>query len=142
MNIGSKIRKARLEKQIKQEDLARHLKMGQGTLSKIESDSLSISVEDLLRVASYTEMPINHFLPEGKVVETNHNPSIGTFHNQSDKDYFQLLHTRISDLEEWIKDLKSLNSELKEKISHRDNDMKDMKREFEIYSNYIVHNIN
>lgn len=59
MGIGTKIRQIRHSKNIKQEELAYHLDMSQGTLSKIENEKLDISAVDLIKVADYTQTPIN-----------------------------------------------------------------------------------
>jgi transcriptional regulator with XRE-family HTH domain len=127
MSIGSKIRQVRTIKNIKQEDLARHLNMGQSTLSKIESDSTPISAEDLLKIADYTQTPLTQFLPDGLSinVQNNHDNANGVYISQTDKT--DLLLKRLADLEEWIKDLKAHNIELKEKITRRDNKIENLK---------------
>lgn len=127
MSIGSKIRQVRTIKNIKQEDLARHLNMGQSALSKIESDSTPISAEDLLKIADYTQTPLSQLIPDSVTIslQNNHDNANGVYISQSDKN--ELLLKRLADLIEWIKDLKAHNTELKEKITRRDTKIENLK---------------
>lgn len=122
MNIGDKIRHARLSKNIKQEELAVHLHISQGTLSKIENNTLSISVEEILKVASYTKTPINVFFPE----EVQFSPPQAIV-NVDQRDNTTILQRHLHDLEEWNKDLKTRNMELQEKIIRKDAKIESLK---------------
>lgn len=139
MSIGAKIRQIRYLKGIKQEELARCLKISQGTLSKIENDSFSISAINLIKTAEFMKTPLNEFLPEG-TFSTMQMENENEVNHANDKIVF--LETRINDLQEWIKDLKYLNSELRDNISNKHKDIKDMKREFQLYSNYVIQHVN
>ncbi len=63
MDTGCKIKRLRLDKNIKQEDLARHLKISQSTLSKIESGLLAVSVDKLVEIANYAQTSLTNLLP-------------------------------------------------------------------------------
>jgi len=120
MSIGNKIRQIRQDKHIKQEDLAQHLNMSQGTLSKIENDSLSITAIDLLKIAAYTNISINKLLPNGVQLDlqNSHDNANGIFITHAQKD--ELLQKKIADLEDLVKDLKIRNLELQEKVQRKD----------------------
>lgn len=126
MSIGDKIRQVRQDKNIKQESLAGYLKMGTGTLSKIENDKLDISANDLLKIAEYTDTPISKLLPDGvHNIQNNHDNANGVQNNYAEKTEM---------LEEWVKDLKQRNIELQEKIKRRDIKIESLKEQL---SNFI-----
>lgn len=63
LNIGVKIRKIREERNIKQEEIARFLKITQSAYSKLETEASRITPELILSIASYTKTPIHEFFP-------------------------------------------------------------------------------
>ncbi|SKA45474.1 Helix-turn-helix domain-containing protein [Chitinophaga eiseniae] len=67
MEIGTTIRKIRLRLGIRQEELAVALEVSQSYLSKIESNKSRVYVDDLVRIAQYTNTPITDFLSENAV---------------------------------------------------------------------------
>ena len=138
MSIGAKIRQVRHLKGVKQEELATCLNISQGTLSKIENDSLPISAINLIKVAEFMKTPLNEFLPEGvfHMMQIRDENEV----NQANDKIFSL-ETRIKDFEEWIKDLKSFNLELKEKIINQNIIINDYKREFKIFSDHLQHTV-
>jgi transcriptional regulator with XRE-family HTH domain len=60
-NFGQAIRKIRLAKNIKQEELAYHLQIKQSTLSKMENGKHNISLEIIINIANYTKSSIHEF---------------------------------------------------------------------------------
>jgi len=120
MSIGANIRQIRQDKNIKQENLANHLKIAQGTLSKIENDSLEISVNDLIKICTYIDTPISRLLPNWDQINAKTNCDILS-------EDFTL--KRIKDLEEWVNDLKIRNLELQEKVRRRDEKIERLKIE-------------
>jgi|GEM_PF-2289676 len=125
MSIGDKIRQARQEKHIKQEELANHLEIGQGTLSKIENDVLPVSATDLLRIASYTNTPIDKLLPDDAQINIQ-NSNNAVLINQDQ--YIDILNKRLVDLEEWVKDLRDRNNELFENVKFKNHKIEILER--------------
>lgn len=64
MEIGTAIRKIRIRLGIKQEELAAALEVSQSYLSKVESNKSRLYVDDLVRIAEYTNTPIINFFSE------------------------------------------------------------------------------
>lgn len=60
-NFGHIIRKIRLVKNIKQEELAYHLQIKQSTLSKMENGKHKISLEIIINITNYTKSSIHEF---------------------------------------------------------------------------------
>jgi len=125
MSIGDKIRQARQEKHIKQEELANHLEIGQGTLSKIENDVLPVSDTDLLRLESYTNTPIDKLLPDDAQINIQ-NSNNAVLINQDQ--YIDILNKRLVDLEEWVKDLRDRNNELFENVKFKNHKIEILER--------------
>jgi transcriptional regulator with XRE-family HTH domain len=61
MKIGTRIRKIRICLGIKQDELASVLDVSQSYFSKIESNRTRIYVDDLVKIAEYTNTPIAEF---------------------------------------------------------------------------------
>ncbi|PKP15032.1 MAG: XRE family transcriptional regulator, partial [Bacteroidetes bacterium HGW-Bacteroidetes-23] len=90
IQIGSKIRKKRIEKGFSQEYLADLLHLSQGTLSNIESGKSVPDVLQLQQIASALDTTISDLVDSSKVifnnVETNHGIGYAEIVNQlSDK---------------------------------------------------------
>lgn len=64
MKIGTAIRRLRISLGIKQEELAAALDVSQSFLSKVESNKSKLYVDDLVRIAEYTNTPIINFFSE------------------------------------------------------------------------------
>lgn len=60
--IGQRIRKSRLEQDIKQKDLARKIGISQGALTNFELGRRKISLEWLVKIARALNEPVGHFL--------------------------------------------------------------------------------
>jgi transcriptional regulator with XRE-family HTH domain len=117
MSLGLKIRQIRNAKGIKQEELASCLGVSQGTLSKMENDTSPILALDLKKIADYLQVPFNEFL----LLRQHDIGSINSDIVTPAKEHayvgkISLLEKRIFDLEEWIKDLRTHNSQLREAL--------------------------
>ncbi|MBI2257929.1 MAG: helix-turn-helix transcriptional regulator [Flavobacteriia bacterium] len=64
MNTGEKIRKFRLEKKIKQEEIADLLNISQRAYSKIENNEVQIKVDRLQQIAEILDVETKKLLPE------------------------------------------------------------------------------
>lgn len=62
--IGSKIRKIRQDRNIKQEELAHFLIITQSALSKLENDASYIKFEQIINIANYTKAAPHEFFPD------------------------------------------------------------------------------
>lgn len=59
--IGSKIRQARIESKISQQELGSLLKKSHAAISYIESGKTEITVNDLLQISEYLKKPLAFF---------------------------------------------------------------------------------
>ena len=62
--IGLRIRRVRLEQEIKQKDLARRIGISQGALTNFELGRRKISLEWLVKIARALETPVCYFLDD------------------------------------------------------------------------------
>ena len=62
--IGERIRKARREKKLSQQDLASHLKRSIGAISQLEKDVTQVSAIDVFEIAKLFDKPIEYFFGE------------------------------------------------------------------------------
>ncbi|MBS9773582.1 MAG: helix-turn-helix transcriptional regulator [Tenacibaculum sp.] len=85
MNIGTKIRQLREEKQMSQTDLAYMLNIEQATLSKIESNKTEkLNFFTIDKLCQIFNKNFDYFLPtQGNTynVETNNGVVVGTYNN-------------------------------------------------------------
>jgi transcriptional regulator with XRE-family HTH domain len=65
--IGEKIRLIRISKGYSQEYMAFMLNISQGTYSKLEKDSIEITIQRLLSIAEILEVNITELLPDSKM---------------------------------------------------------------------------
>lgn len=68
--VAKRIKMARLERDLKQSDLAEMLTVNQANIAKIESGRVSIGVETLARIAHALHKPIGYFFEEFEDVQS------------------------------------------------------------------------
>lgn len=71
MNIGENIRKNRIEKDMKQQEIYEAIGVNQSTYSKIENNKYKMDIETLKNIANVLEIDIIKLLGEDKI-EINH----------------------------------------------------------------------
>ncbi|HAH55494.1 MAG TPA: hypothetical protein DCM02_09530 [Flavobacterium sp.] len=71
MNIGENIRKHRLEKDKKQQEIYEAIGVNQSTYAKIENNKYKMDIETLKNIANVLEVDITKLLGEDKI-EINH----------------------------------------------------------------------
>ncbi|OMP77248.1 helix-turn-helix domain-containing protein [[Flexibacter] sp. ATCC 35208] len=76
MELGTAIRRIRINLGIKQEELAAALDVSQSYLSKVESNKSKLYVDDLVRIAEYTNTPLINFFTEEMKEEPSGHDSI------------------------------------------------------------------
>lgn len=64
MTNSFNIRKIRIQKEIKQQELADFLGISQSQLSKMENGLANVTVNEILNISVYTKTPLSEFLPE------------------------------------------------------------------------------
>lgn len=67
--VAKRIRMARIERDLKQSDLADMLQINQANIAKLESGTVNIGVDTLARVADVLHKPIEYFFQEFEQVE-------------------------------------------------------------------------
>ncbi len=70
--IGNKIKSKRVEKGIKQDDLANELKISQASLSRIENGKEEAGINTLLNISKILETPINYFTSDPVNINQQH----------------------------------------------------------------------
>ena len=118
LTIGDKLRKLRTEKGYSQEYFADKLNLSQKTISNMENDKSTISIETLKKVASELDIDLIELLADGKViVQYNTSQDTSTFNgvvNQSPND------TIISDYKLIINEYKEIIEDLKRQVVYKD----------------------
>lgn len=71
MNLGENIRKYRIEKDKKQQEIYEAIGINQSTYSKIENNEYKMDVETLKKIANALEVDITKLIGEDKI-EINH----------------------------------------------------------------------
>ncbi len=71
MNLGENIRKYRIEKDKKQQEIYEAIGINQSTYSKIENNKYKMDVETLKKIANALEVDITKLIGEDKI-EINH----------------------------------------------------------------------
>jgi transcriptional regulator with XRE-family HTH domain len=71
MNIGENIRKHRIEKDKKQQEIYEAIGVNQSTYSKIENNKYKMDIETLKNIANLLEVDITKLIGEDKI-EINH----------------------------------------------------------------------
>ncbi len=62
--IGEKLRKKRMERKLKQEEVAEFLNISQRAYSKLENDEIMIKMDTLHQLSNFYQLPIAEFLPD------------------------------------------------------------------------------
>ncbi|MGZ9674887.1 helix-turn-helix domain-containing protein [Flavobacterium sp. GNP001] len=114
MKIGENIRKYRLEKDKKQQEIYEAIGVSQSSYSKIENNKRKIDVATLKKIATVLEIDIAKLTGENKIAINNNDNSkietnIAVHHNHSEE--------LIESLREQIELLKELNQVKKEIIN-------------------------
>lgn len=114
-DVGERIKRIRLTRNLSQEALADVLKISQSAYAKMENGQSKIEVERLLKIAEYLEVePYELMLPSDKVVHFTNNTIQNAYAHIDNyvqaKD--ELYQDRISHLEE---EIKFLREELRKK---------------------------
>jgi transcriptional regulator with XRE-family HTH domain len=71
MNIGDNIRKHRIEKDKKQQEIYEAIGVNQSTYSKIENNKYKMDIETLKNIANVLEVDVTKLIGEDKI-EINH----------------------------------------------------------------------
>ena len=115
MNLGENIRRVRIEKDKKQQEIYDAIGVNQSTYSKIENNKYKMDIKTLQNIASVLEVDISKLIDEDKI-EINHtnndNSSGGSgviVTNSHSEDL-------IASLKEQIMMLKEMNNTLKQQI--------------------------
>jgi transcriptional regulator with XRE-family HTH domain len=93
LHICNLIKEIRVQKRIKQEVLAKAISKNQGTLSRLETGTISISMEDLKLICDQLEISMIQILARAEV-------KMGTCTNNNNLSYGQILATLIAYLED------------------------------------------
>lgn len=120
LKIGDKIRKLRAEKGYSQEYFAERLNLSQKTISNMENDKSTISVETLKKISEELGIDILELLSDGKVIvqyNTSHDTSTfnGVVNNSISEELVEQLKERIEDLKNQLVLKDELISVLKSK---------------------------
>ncbi|OYU92757.1 MAG: hypothetical protein CFE21_22880 [Bacteroidetes bacterium B1(2017)] len=93
LHICNLIKEIRVQKRIKQEVLAKAISKNQGTLSRLETGEISLSMEDLKLICDHLEISIIQILARAEV-------KMGTCSSNNNLSYGQILANLIAYLEE------------------------------------------
>ncbi len=107
-NVGSKIRKLREEKGIKQEYMAHELEITQSSYGRLEKDDSRLTVPKLQKIAEVLNISISILFGEKatNIISENHGDLAqnGTMIVNNEKDHIQSLKDEIAFLRNLIKD--------------------------------------
>lgn len=115
MNLGESIRKHRIEKNKKQQEIYEAIGVNQSTYSKIENNKYKMDIETLKNIANVLEVCITKLLGEEKIDinHVNNNQSQGSSGLVVTNTYSEKL---IASLENQIELLKEQNKIYKEQV--------------------------
>ena len=122
MNIGENIRKHRIEKDKKQQEIYEAIGVNQFTYSKIENKKYKMDIETLKNIANVLEVDITKLIGEDKIEinHTNNDNSQGDsgiiVNNNHSEDLIIALKEQITLLSKMIAKLEEENQSLKEKL--------------------------
>ena len=118
MNIGENIRKYRLEKDKKQQEIYEAIGVNQSSYSKIENNKYKIDVATLKKIATVLEIDIAKLIRENKIaINNNDNPKIATsivVNNNHSEDLIVSLKEQIDLLKEQNHTNKEIINNLKQ----------------------------
>lgn len=70
--IGEKLRKKRIERKLKQEEIADYLHISQRAYSKLENNETMIKMDTLDQLSNFYQLPIADFLPDSSKFSFSH----------------------------------------------------------------------
>jgi len=128
MNIGENIRKYRLEKDKKQQEIYEAIGVNQSSYSKIENNKYKLDIDTLKNIATALEVDLSKLIGEDKI-EINHtkndNSQGGARDIVTNSHYDKL----ICSLENQIELLKEQNQLYKENIATLKNEITNLKEQ-------------
>ncbi len=122
MNIGDNIRKHRIEKDKKQQEIYEAIGVNQSTYSKIENNKYKMDIETLKNIANVLEVDITKLIGEDKIEinHTNNDNSHGgsgiIVNNNHSEDLILSLKEQIILLTKINSNLEEENAALKEQL--------------------------
>jgi transcriptional regulator with XRE-family HTH domain len=122
MNIGDNIRKHRIEKDKKQQEIYEAIGVNQSTYSKIENNKYKMDIETLKNIANVLEVDITKLIGEDKIEinHTNNDSSNGgsgiIVNNNHSEDLIIALKEQITLLSKMNTKLEEDNATLKEQL--------------------------
>lgn len=125
MNIGENIRKHRIEKDKKQQEIYEAIGVNQSTYSKIENNKYKMDIETLKNIANVLEVDITKLIGEDKIEinHTNNDNSIGgsgiIVNNNHSEDLIIALKEQITLLGKMNAKLEEENATLKEQLKKK-----------------------
>lgn len=121
MNLGENIRKYRLQKDKKQQEIYEAIGVNQSSYSKIENNKYKIDIETLYRIANALEIDISKLIGENKIaIDHRDNSEVGTSNvviNNHSEDLIVSLKEQINLLKEQNQMNKEIVNNLKEEIT-------------------------
>jgi transcriptional regulator with XRE-family HTH domain len=122
MNIGDNIRKHRIEKDKKQQEIYEAIGVNQSTYSKIENNKYKMDIETLKNIANVLEVDITKLIGEDKI-EINHTTNDNSHggsgiivNNNHSEDLILSLKEQIILLTKINSNLEEQNAALKEQL--------------------------
>lgn len=125
MNIGENIRKHRIEKDKKQQEIYEAIGVNQSTYSKIENNKYKMDIETLKNIANVLEVDITKLIGEDKIEinHTNNDSSNGgsgiIVNNNHSEDLIIALKEQITLLGKMNAKLEEENATLKEQLKKK-----------------------
>lgn len=122
MNIGDNIRKHRIEKDKKQQEIYEAIGVNQSTYSKIENNKYKMDIETLKNIANVLEVDITKLIGEDKIEinHTNNDSSHGDsgiiVNNNHSEDLIIALKEQITLLGKMNAKLEEENNSLKDQL--------------------------
>lgn len=122
MNIGDNIRKHRIEKDKKQQEIYEAIGVNQSTYSKIENNKYKMDIETLKNIANVLEVDLTKLIGEDKIEinHTNNDNSHGVsgiiVNNNHSEELFLSLKEQIVLLTKMNTKLEEENTTLKEQL--------------------------
>ncbi|MCZ8330347.1 MAG: helix-turn-helix transcriptional regulator [Flavobacterium sp.] len=122
MNIGDNIRKHRIEKDKKQQEIYEAIGVNQSTYSKIENNKYKMDIETLKNIANVLEVDVTKLIGEDKIEinHTNNDNSHGgsgiIVNNNHSEDLILSLKEQIILLTKINSNLEEENAALKEQL--------------------------
>ncbi|MEM0542603.1 helix-turn-helix transcriptional regulator [Flavobacterium sp. j3] len=119
MNLGENIRKYRIEKDKKQQEIYEAIGVNQSTYSKIENNKYKMDIETLKNIANVLEVDITKLIGEDKI-EINH-----TNNDSSHGDSGIIVNNHSEDLIIALKEQITLLGKMNAKLEEENHSLKD-----------------